>query len=815
MSTFRARILLLLLTIVIVTQVATMLALLVQTNRKGEELARQELRNAGHVLDALMRTRAEQLRDAVRVLAADYGFKEAVTFGETATVRSALENSAQRIHADVAALLDLNGTVIAATDPELVRTSNSGLRALVATPEGPTPTFRYETLDGVSYLLVLTPVRAPTTVAIAVMGFALDRQLAASLTELLGVPVLFYDIDANAERAIVSPGDTPALASLQRALVGVGPTMTVPRVIDVDNVAYMSWVQPVPAGNGSLRVVLQKRMQDALAPFTELRTVILMVAAIALLLAVPVANVFARQASKPLNALVEAARRIEVGNYDGPIVLAGVREFSRVAATLNSMRQRIAEREARIRHQATHDALTGLPNRLFVAQRIEALLTPATPGSARFALLLIDIKDFERISASLGQNVSDEVLKEIARRLQHRAGDTMTVARAGVAEFLVAMPDADRSLARNFATQMLESVRSGLIREEVPITLDAHVGLVLCPDHGETGTDLLQRLDSALYDARESNTPVLEYRPGRDEDRRRQFAILGDLRRAAADNGLSLHYQPKVNMQTHQVVSLEALIRWRHPIHGSIAPAEFIPLAERTGNVIMLTSWVLKTAVRQMRDWQALGFDPDVSVNLSAADLLDPELPALVLGHLRRLDVPPTKLVLEITESAIMREIARAVRVMEELRHHGIRFSIDDFGTGYSSLAQFKRLPVDEIKIDKSFVLDLKHDSDDEVIVRSIVDLGHNFGVKVVAEGVETADSWDMLNRLGCDLAQGYLISRPLPGAEIVECVSKLNAGLERATTATQQVRVLRDQQETRAPLSGTGTYNTSVFKKR
>jgi diguanylate cyclase (GGDEF)-like protein len=814
MSTFRARILLLLLTIVIVTQVATMLALLVQTNRKGQDLARQELRNAGHVLDALMQTRAEQLRDAVRVLASDYGFKEAVTFGETATVRSALENSAKRIHADVAALLDLDGAVITATDLDLMQGSSSGLRALVATPQGPGPTFRYETLGGVSYLLVLTPVSAPTPVAVAVMGFALDRQLAASLTELLGVQVLFYDIDANAERAIVSHRETPTVASLQRAFVGIGPSMSEPRVINVDDVAYMTWVQPVPAGNGSLRVVLQKPMQEALAPFTELRTVILMVAAIALLIAVPVAHIFARRASRPLDALVEAARRIEVGNYDEPVRLTGVREFSRVAATLDSMRQRIAEREARIRYQATHDALTGLPNRLYAAERIEALLKPATPGSARLGLLLIDIKDFERISASLGQSVSDEVLKEIARRLQHRAGQTMTVARSGVAEFLVAIPDADRSIARNFATQMLESVRSGLIREEVPITLDAHVGLVLCPDHGHNSADLLQRLDSALYDARESNTAIIEYRPGRDEDRRRQFAILGDLRRAAADYGLSLHYQPKVSMQTHQVVSLEALIRWRHPTHGSIAPAEFIPLAERTGNVIMLTSWVLKTAVRQMRDWQAIGFDPDISVNLSAADLLDPELPALVLGHLRRLDVPPGKLVLEITESAIMREIARAVRVMEELRHHGIRFSIDDFGTGYSSLAQFKRLPVDEIKIDKSFVLDLKRDSDDEVIVRSIVDLGHNFGVKVVAEGVETPESWDMLNRLGCDLAQGYLISRPVPGTEIVECVRKLNAGLERATTATQQVRVLRDQQETREPPSGTGVF-TGVFKKR
>jgi EAL domain-containing protein (putative c-di-GMP-specific phosphodiesterase class I) len=264
--------------------------------------------------------------------------------------------------------------------------------------------------------------------------------------------------------------------------------------------------------------------------------------------------------------------------------------------------------------------------------------------------------------------------------------------------------------------------------------------------------------------------------------------------RRGIDNGeLELHYQPKVHILTQRVQSLEALVRWNHPRHGRIPPGEFVPLAERAGSIILLTSWVLKTAYEQMKAWAAQGFVLDVSVNLSAGDLSDPELPDLVRGRLRDAGALANRLVLEITESAVMRETSRVVKVMEELRHDGVRFSIDDFGTGYSSLAQLKRLPVDEIKIDKSFVLDLERQNDDAVIVQSTIELGHSLGVKVVAEGVETAGSWNMLQQMGCDMAQGFFISAPLPGAEVVNWVRALNSKLESAETPTQQVRVLKE----------------------
>jgi EAL domain-containing protein (putative c-di-GMP-specific phosphodiesterase class I) len=252
-------------------------------------------------------------------------------------------------------------------------------------------------------------------------------------------------------------------------------------------------------------------------------------------------------------------------------------------------------------------------------------------------------------------------------------------------------------------------------------------------------------------------------------------------------------YQPKISMRSHEVKGLEALVRWRHPVHGYVSPAEFVPLLERTGSIGMLTGWVIKTVIRQMATWRRDGFEPDVSINLSAPDLLEPNLQETLYSTLLAEGVSASKLVLEITESALMREPELAIRTIERMRQDGLRFSVDDFGTGYSSLAQFKRLPVDEIKIDKSFVQAMTPGSDDALIVKATIELGHSFGVSVVAEGVETPASWRLLLDMGCDVAQGYLISKPLPAAQVRDFIMLLNGRLEFAESATVQIRAFRD----------------------
>jgi len=311
----------------------------------------------------------------------------------------------------------------------------------------------------------------------------------------------------------------------------------------------------------------------------------------------------------------------------------------------------------------------------------------------------------------------------------------------------------------------------------------------LFPTHGESADELLQRVQVALEDADETRTRVALYRAGQDQEHRRRLALVTDLRRAIDEDRLSLVYQPKVAMASRSVRSLEALVRWTHPELGAVSPAEFVPLAESTGGSRQLTNWVLGAAIRQMGEWRRQGLELDLAVNLSAPDILDPDLSDEILRLLRRHQVDSTSLLLEITESAVMRDPQIAVRNMQWLRIAGIRFSIDDFGTGHSSLSQLSVLPVDELKIDRSFMSPA--DPSAVTIVTSTIELGHSMGLKVVAEGVEDPAAWNLLRRLGCDFAQGYLISPPLPPEEVPGFVRQANQVLPESDSTVRQIRAL------------------------
>jgi EAL domain-containing protein (putative c-di-GMP-specific phosphodiesterase class I) len=292
------------------------------------------------------------------------------------------------------------------------------------------------------------------------------------------------------------------------------------------------------------------------------------------------------------------------------------------------------------------------------------------------------------------------------------------------------------------------------------------VGVVVFPTDGSRAAELLQRADLALYRAKEAGVAVGMYLEGDDSSHRQRLSILGELRRAIAANQLELHYQPKVDAATGQVAGCEALVRWRHPQQGYVPPSDFIPHAERTGAIRVLTSWVALTAFKDLRRWKEAGFEIDVSINVSPVDLADAGFADNIANLLARTGADASHVVLEVTESGAMKDLPATLRMMEQLRVLGIRFSIDDFGTGYSSLAHLKRLPVNEVKIDRSFIKELEAQRDDDVIVRSTINLGHALNLKVVAEGVEVASSWKALRRLGCDLIQGYYVSKPLPAQE-------------------------------------------------
>ncbi|MBV8145736.1 MAG: bifunctional diguanylate cyclase/phosphodiesterase, partial [Gammaproteobacteria bacterium] len=456
--------------------------------------------------------------------------------------------------------------------------------------------------------------------------------------------------------------------------------------------------------------------------------------------------------------------------------------------TFNVMQNNIAAREADITYQAFHDPVTELGNRALAKRDLEAFLA----GSGRdgcAALLLMGLRNLREINASLGHQVGDDVLREVARRLRQSVAPADSVARIGETQFLVIAPGSSAERAQLYAGQLAAVIRGGF--HLAGITLDLHLscGVCLYPTHGDSADELLQRVEVALEDADETRTRVAVYQAGQDEHHRRRLALVTDLRAAIDENQLSLVYQPKVAMASRMVRSLEALVRWTHPRLGKISPAEFVPLAESTGGSRRLTNWVLAEAIRQMGEWRQQGLELELAVNLSAPDILDPDLGDAILALLRRHRVDPTTLMLEITESAVMRDPQTAARNMQLLRIAGIRFSIDDFGTGHSSLSQLSVLPVDELKIDRSFISQTATGA--VTIVTSTIELGHSMGLKVVAEGVEEAAGWNLLRRLGCDFAQGYLISPPMAAAEVFAFVRQANQLLPASDSTQLQIRAL------------------------
>jgi diguanylate cyclase (GGDEF)-like protein len=435
------------------------------------------------------------------------------------------------------------------------------------------------------------------------------------------------------------------------------------------------------------------------------------------------------------------------------------------------MQQGIAEREQRITYQAQFDALTGLPNRLLGLERLGSAIERCRAADRSVAVLVVDLGNYSDVASSLGHEIGDAMLSQAAERLRASVHARNTVARLEGAEFLIVLEGQDTEQAEVQAEDLLHALGSGFALREVNVDLETVIGIAVYPQHSEQADQLLLRAAVAKNDAKHAQQRVHVYQDGREERRVRQMSILGDLRRAVRHDELKLYMQPKIALSDQRVCGAEALVRWDHPVLGWLPPNEFIPFAEQSGNITLITTWALSTAVRECRLWLEEGLRIPVSVNLSSRDLQDERLPVFVTELLRNHDLSPDLLTLEITEQALVRDLARATSVLQCLRELGVRIAIDDFGTGYSSLAQLRNLPVDELKIDRSFVMQLPDSRPDAAIVRASVDLAHDLGLEVVAEGVENVACMRWLSERGCERAQGFLFSRPMPTENFVAWV--------------------------------------------
>ena len=534
----------------------------------------------------------------------------------------------------------------------------------------------------------------------------------------------------------------------------------------------------VPPSRGTeVMAVLQRSSGDTLARTAELQTLLMGLAAVSLGGSLIGSIFIARGITRPLNRLAKGAARISRGDYSQPIEIASGDEIGAVAQAFNRMREGIESHEKEILRLAYEDRLTGLPNRALFNDRLAGAVNLARRTGTPLTVMLMDLDRFKHINDTLGHTIGDNVLREVATRLRAALRESDTIARLGGDEFGVLLPTGNEDRIGEVVRKILRAIEQPIEAEGQWLDVGASIGIARFPEHGDKPDTLISRADVAMYLAKAANSEFAFYDATHDGTQQEQLSLLGELRRAMDRQELRVYFQPKIDLRTGRTRGVEALVRWMHPMRGLVPPIEFMPFAERTGFVRTVTRFVLETALTRCGQWLAQGIRLSVSVNISVRDLQNTDLPDIVASLLASCAVPPELVCLEITESSFMENPQRALHTLGRLRALGIRLSIDDFGTGFSSLAYLRKLRVHEIKVDRTFIAAME-DSDDMVIVRSTIELAHNLGLQVVAEGIEDEKSLARLRAMGCDEAQGFFMSRPLPEERLLEWLQTSPHGL-------------------------------------
>lgn len=704
----------------------------------------------------LLDQNAEKLRQSAALLAADYGFRSAVSSDDLDTIASALENHGERIGAAMTALLDTRLRVRAVSADTPGTELSATLAALAPALAEPSQGGRIVVVDGRPYQLVMVPMRAPLVVGWVVMGFPVGAPLAQEMQRLLGVQLVLQVRQSDGRMAApVSTLDARALELLANMsgkvteLEAGGATLLVREIT-------------LNAVGGETRVLLLRSMDDVVAPYRQLQILLAIITLGGVLLVAVGSGLMARRLATPLRSLLDATQRLSRGDYTVPLEdVERNDEIGDLARSFDRMRVDIGAQQAEIRHLAYWDRLTGLPNRENFRDSVQQSIARSGPG-VELAIITLDLDRFKHVNDVLGYAFGDQLLKTVAGKLSDVLGDASgIVARLGGNQFALLLEPGTPAQASEMAAAVARSLEVPLAIAEQTVDLSAGIGIACWPADAPDVDTLLSRSEIAMYVAKRKLEGPLRYDPVFDSASTQTLSLLTELRRAVEHGELRLFLQPKVTLADGRTHAAEALVRWEHPQRGLMPPMQFIPFAEQTGYIRQLTLWIFDATARLLATPQAAGLR--VSVNLSTRDLLDLELSTRLERMLVTHGVPASAFCLEITESAIMDDPQRAEAMLNRLSEQGFKLSIDDFGTGYSSLAYLKRLPVDELKIDKSFVMGMETDAGDAIIVRSTIDLAHNLGLSVVAEGVETAAVLERLRALGCDEVQGYHISRPMP----------------------------------------------------
>jgi diguanylate cyclase (GGDEF)-like protein len=631
-------------------------------------------------------------------------------------------------------------------------------------------------------LQIVEPIRDRSGNFVGLSQGAVDLAEIQALTDAVsgaasGLHVVVLDSDG---RVLAHPDPAAREIMLDLAEVdlfqspaGLGTELRVGR----NELGEVMRVAAAPVTLGGLNwTVVVGRTQSALdLAVTRTRDETLFLAGISLLAGLAIAGALASLLARPIVKLSAVAAAVGRGDLTvaTPAPRSGLpHQVNVLLEAVGDMVVQLRVRTTELEHLATHDPLTSLPNRALLSDRLEQALLAAARDGRPLALLLIDLDRFKEVNDTFGHPAGDRLLQDVAQRLREVVRESDSIARLGGDEFAIVLPGMSAQGAERLAGFLIEAVTRPFVVEGLHIEVGLSIGAALYPDHGTNAAVLQRQADVAMFTAKRDQLGFAMYVPDLDAHSPDRLGLVADLRRAILGDELVLHYQPLMEIDTGRSTCVEALVRWQHPQRGLVSPDEFISLAEETGLIRPLSKWVLDHALQQCREWRDAALEVAVAVNLSMRNLQDEELPETLEFLLKKWQVPSSQLRIEVTESSLMANPTRVMGVLTRIHDMGVLIAIDDFGTGYSSLAYLKRLPVDELKIDQSFVRDMVVDSEDAAIVRSTISLAHELGLKVIAEGVEDKATWDLLAGQNCDLIQGYYLSRPLPVARATAWLS-------------------------------------------
>lgn len=768
---FRRKLVLVFVSLSLLIQGVQLFAFYQTTDENVRAQVSDALETASRIFQRTYRDRLGQLQSVVEIYSTDEGLEQAFAAGDQPTLQSALSSAYRRYNRtglSVLAAFDPEGTLITSVSPAAsYDLAPLGTLLDEDPPAGNSADILIVT-GGAALQFVVAPVEAPNFLGWVVAGLVLDGAAAKDIKDLsalaLDIAFVFQADDAG----MLAASNSSSGGFLKPYLRTAKPTMSDPdQTIRLAGEDYLRRWVPVNGGKAPRPVyaLLYTSVGAAYAPYEPLVLTLSGVALISLLVLIIGSQAVAGGISRPIARLAEASKRLAGGDYElsEHFDRKTDDEIGVLTQGFRQMVTAIKDREDHIRHQAMHDPETGLPNRPSFEGQLDTLMD----GQSRFGVLVIGIENLHGLRSTLPIDQTTRLVKQVGRKLRDTPNTGIaSLAFGSFAMILRREDDVDQML--DLLHQIFEHP---ILVDDVSVDIRLSIGAAQYPTDGEDHASLLRCAHAAQDLARTSPSRCARYAAEDDTAKIGHLSLMSDLRTGIEDGEVWFAYQPKLCLMSGQVTAAEALVRWVSEVRGFVPPDDFIPLAEQTGEIRNLTRWGLHTVIAEAARWSADGHAIQVGFNLSANDLLSGDLPNLVDSLLRRAKLDAAQLYLEVTESAVMQDTERSLAVLSMLSRMGVKLAIDDYGTGYSSLSYLKQLPVQELKIDRAFVTHLATDKQDQILVRSTIEMAHSLGLKVTAEGVEDEQSLALLRDYGCDYAQGYFIARPVPSAEFLETV--------------------------------------------